>query len=183
MADITMTQTQMEAIPIQFDQVASVGLKTRKFISPDWFQLEWISGPDGQGNWIVTESRIVLLNFSQPEPVNFKGQTVGAVGITLATFPIPTNIFGKTKIEVLIVNVANGDSDNAEIIAYWKRFGGAPTVYRTVSIVALSGAGTLSGITLPALSVSSNSIVSSFNGKAGVTIDVYARFTPMILKF
>lgn len=183
MADVTMTQTQMEALPIQSNQVASVGLKTRKFIDPDWHQLEWVSGPDGGGNWVIIVSRIVLLNFTDLPAVNFKGTTVGAVTIDLATFPIPTNIFGETYIKVRHVNTAPPfDNGMAHIVVPWWRIGGAPFIGTPVAVIPLQTPGTLSGITLPALAIVGNTIISRYTGKAGLTIDVVAQFKPTVYK-
>lgn len=183
MADIALTQSQLEAIPILAKQPAAAGLVIRKFDGTDWLRLTYGADPDGNGNWPVTVERVVLANFSIPDPVNFKGTTVGAVTIDLATFPIPENIFGKTRIEVLVVDTVNGNFDIAEIVVSWRRFTGGPAIGRTIQIIPLAPTGTLVGLALPPLAIVNNTIVSRFTGIAGRTLDVYAKFQPQILKF
>jgi hypothetical protein len=182
---VILTQTQLEAIPILAKQPASSGLVVRKLNTDGktWIRLTYGAAPDGQGNWPITYDEVTLLNFAEPDPVNFKGTTVGAQTIDLATFQVPQNILGKTRIEVLVVDTGNGNSDMADVTVHWKRFTNGVIVVRTVQVIPLAPTGTLVGLSLPPLAIVGNTIVSRFTGLANRTIDVYARFTPTILKF
>lgn len=103
--------------------------------------------------------------------------------IDVATFPIPENIFGKTRIEVFIVDAASGAFGIAEIVVSWRRFTSNPAIGTVHPIIALQTPTTLSGASLPALVIVNNTIVSRFTGAANRTINVYVKYSPTVLKF
>lgn len=117
------------------------------------------------------------------KPKAFEGQTVGAQTIDIATFQIPTNIFGKTKIEVFIVNPANGDFGIGEFVVSWRRFTNGTAQGSIHPTIALQTPNTLSGITLPPLVYGPDTITSRFTGKVGITVSVFVKFSSIVYKF
>lgn len=180
-ADLIITQTQFEAIPIQTNQTLAVGLIVRALDGEDWYRLEY-TGQTGQA-WNIEARKIVLLNFRELDTVHFSGTTVGAQTIDVATFPIPQNIFGKTKIEVFVVDTVSGAFGIAEIIVSWRRFTNGVAIGSTHAIIPLQTPGTLSGASLPPMAIVGNNIVARFTGVAGRTITVYSKFETKIVKF
>lgn len=117
------------------------------------------------------------------KPRYFTAQAVGAVTIDVATFNIPQNIFGKTRIEVFLVDVVSGNFGIADVTVSWRRFTAAPAIGTVHAVIPLQTPGTLAGAVLPALVVVNNTIVSRFTGVAGRTITVYVKYSPTVLKF
>lgn len=137
---------------------------------------------DDQG--VIVNKEFYEPKFSHPEPVYFKGTTVGAQTIDLATFPIPTQIFGETDIHVRHVDSAPPFNNGiGRFVVPWWRINGIPFIGTVVQLIPLQTPGSLSGITLPPLAVVGNTIVSRYTGKAGLTIDIVVEFTPTIYKF